>query len=112
MTDFQEILDRVMVNMGKLGELLPKEMDSFKTLREAALEEGALDPKAKELMALGISIAIKCEPCITSHMNNLVKMGVTKEEIKETIGVAIFMGGGPSIAYGGKALEAFEQLSK
>ena len=60
---------------------------------------------------MGISICIRCEPCIVSHVDSLVKMGVTKEEVQETVAVAVFMGGGPSVAYGGKALEVFDQLS-
>ena len=56
-------------------------------LHDAALEKGALDPKTKELIALGISICIRCEPCIISHVDSLIKLGVTKEEIQETVAV-------------------------
>lgn len=111
MFNFKESLNDVNESMSKLAESLPKEMKGFMNLHDAALVDGALNPKTKELIALGISICIKCEPCIVSHMDSLIQMGVTKKEIQETIAVAIFMGGGPSVAYGGKALEAFKQLS-
>ncbi|NMA94404.1 MAG: carboxymuconolactone decarboxylase family protein [Clostridiales bacterium] len=111
MTNYKELLKETNATMGKVGGALPNEMAGFMKLHDAALEDKALDPKAKELIALGISIAIKCEPCIVSHMTALIELGATREEIAETVGVAIFMGGGPSIAYGGKALEAFDQLS-
>ncbi len=110
MPDYKESLNGLNQNNMKIAKLLPDEMKGFMDLHHAALEDGAIHPKTKELIALGISIAIRCEPCIVSHVDSLVKMGATKEEIQETIAVAMFMGGGPSLAYGGKALEAFEQL--
>ncbi len=112
MSYFKEILNNCNQNNINVGKALPNEMAGFMQLHDAALEAGSLDTKTKELIALGISIAIKCEPCIASHMDSLIKLNVTREEVLETIGVAFFMGGGPSLAYGGKALEAFEQLSK
>ncbi|HZJ57278.1 MAG TPA: carboxymuconolactone decarboxylase family protein [Clostridia bacterium] len=111
MPDYKGSLKDINKSMMELGKLLPDEMNGFMNLHNAALAKGAMDPKTKELIALGISICIRCEPCIVSHVDSLIKMGVTKEEIKETVAVAIFMGGGPSVAYGGKVLEAFEQLS-
>lgn len=108
----KELLKKTNQNNMKLAKALPDEMGGFMKLHDAALEEGALDPKTKELIALGISIAIKCEPCIVSHMDSLIALDVSKEEIEETIGVAFFMGGGPAVAYGGKALAAYEELKK
>lgn len=112
MADYKDGRNNLNENMMKLGKLLPNEMNGFMSLHNAALENKTLDPKTKELIALGIAICIKCEPCIIGHVDSLIKIGVTKEEVQETIAVAIFMGGGPAIAYGGKALEAFEQLSE
>jgi len=111
MENYKDSLNNANENMMKLAQLIPNEMNSFMSLHDAALENGALDPKAKELIALGIGIAIRCETCILSHLNSLIKLGVTKKEIQETIAVAIFMGGGPSVGYGSKTLAAFEQLS-
>lgn len=112
MTDYKESLKEVNEGMMEIGKLLGKEMGGFMSLHNAALEKGAMDTKTKELIALGISISIRCEPCILSHTESLLELGVTKEEVLETIAVAIFMGGGPSIAYGGKALEIYNQLSQ
>lgn len=111
MSDHKKSLENVNKNMMELAKALPDEMKGFMNLHDAALEKGALDPKTKELIALGISICIRCEPCIISHVDSLIKLGVTKEEIQETVAVAMFMGGGPSVAYGGKTLEVFDQLS-
>lgn len=108
----KELLKKTNQNNMKLAKALPDEMGGFMKLHDAALEDGALDPKTKELIALGIAISVRCEPCIVSHTDSLIAMGVTREEIEETIAVALFMGGGPSLVYGGKALAAFDELKK
>lgn len=112
MSNYKNILNACNMELGGLAKALPKEMGGFMQLHDAALENKSLDVKTKELIALGISIVIKCEPCIASHINSLVELGATREEIVETIGVALFMGGGPATAYGGKALAAFDEFKK
>lgn len=83
---------------------------AFKQMHDKAIALGALDEKTKELIALGIAIADRCEGCIVSHVNSCKKLGVTKQEILETVEVAIMMGGGPSTVYGGKALACAEEI--
>ena len=73
--------------------------------------KGALDPKTKELIALAIGIDARCDGCIAFHVKALVRLGVTREEIAETVAMAVYMGGGPSLMYGGKALAAFDALT-
>lgn len=93
-----------------LFEAAPDVMRSYRGLMTAASKEGALSAKNKELIALAIGITSKCEGCLVFHIQNAIKHGVTREEIVETISVAIEMGGGPATVYGGKALAAFDQL--
>ncbi|NLM06763.1 MAG: carboxymuconolactone decarboxylase family protein [Tissierellia bacterium] len=112
MANFKEILNDCNAGMGLVAEGLEKEMKGFMELHDAALEDKVLSPKTKELIALGISIAVRCEPCIVSHIDALIKLGATREEILETVGVAMFMGGGPSVAYGGKAVQTFDEFKK
>jgi AhpD family alkylhydroperoxidase len=61
-------------------------------------------------MALAISVTSRCRGCIAYHVHDALKAGATRQEVLETIGVAIFMGGGPSMVYGCEALDALEQL--
>ncbi|KUF10274.1 carboxymuconolactone decarboxylase family protein [Pseudoponticoccus marisrubri] len=72
--------------------------------------DGALDHKQKELIALGIAVAIRCEPCILFHVEALVRLGATRDEIAETLAVCVEMGGGPGVMYGTKALACFDEL--
>ena len=84
--------------------------NGFTAMHKATFEPGALDVKQKELIALGIAITIHCEGCIACHIQSVLKSGATKEEIVETIGVAILMGGGPSIVYGNIAYNAMKEM--
>ena len=67
--------------------------------------------KTKELVALGIAISTRCEICIAFHVNSLVRLKTTREELCEALEMISYMGGGPSISYSAKALEAFDQFS-
>ena len=87
-------------------------MSGFNSLMKFSTSEGgALEPKTKELIALALGIAAHCDGCIGFHVQKLVKLGVTKEEFNELLGMAIYMGGGPSLMYAAEALMAYEQFS-
>ena len=84
---------------------------AFSGLAQAATKPGALDPKTKELIALAIGIAGRCDGCVGFHTQAAIRHGASRAEVLETIGVAIYMGGGPSYVYGAAALDAFDQLN-
>jgi AhpD family alkylhydroperoxidase len=79
-------------------------------MAHSALQSKALDAKAKELIALGIAVAVRCDDCIALHVKAAVERGASKEEVSETLGMAIYMGAGPSVMYASHALEAFAQF--
>ncbi len=82
----------------------------FATMHKAAGEDNSLSGKQKELISLGIAIAIRCESCIACHVQSALKEGATQEEIVETIGVSVVIGGGPSLVYGDKAYKAMKEM--
>ena len=110
-TTWTDTLRGVGRSTGKLAASAPDTMKAFGAMAGVVTQDGALDKKTKELMAISISICIRCEGCIAYHTQNALKAGATREEMVETIGVAIEMGGGPSTVYGSKALEAFDEFS-
>lgn len=110
--NYPEHLDYIRRLMGELGKGIPQTMSSFSRLHEKASEPGALDTKTKELIALGIAIAIRCGGCIAFHVNDALTAGATEDEILETIGVAILMGGGPAVMYGCEAWDATKQFKE
>jgi AhpD family alkylhydroperoxidase len=89
----------------------PGVMSGFSAIARAALEGKELEAKTKELIALGIAVAIRCDACIAFHAESAVKRGATRSEIMETMGMAIYMGAGPSVMYAAQAIEAFDQFA-
>lgn len=94
----------------QLKREIPEVMAAFGGLHQAGGKEGTLSVKQKELIALGISIGIRCESCIAFHLTDALKAGATVEEINETIGVSIVMGGGPALMYGAITKNFLTQL--
>ena len=84
---------------------------TFGALAQTAVAEGALDPKTKELIAIAISVVTRCDDCIGFHVKAAVDRGATREEILETLGMAIYMGAGPSAMYASHALAAYTQFA-
>ena len=94
----------------RLGQ--PEVMKHFSGMAQAALASNALDGKTKELIALAISVATRCDDCIGFHAKAALERGATREEIFETLGTAIYLGAGPAVMYAAHAIEAFDQLSQ
>lgn len=88
----------------------PEVMKAFSGMAQAALKANALDTKTKELVALAIAVAIRCDGCVAFHAEAAVKQGATREEIMETMGMAVYMGAGPSVMYAAQAVEAYDQF--
>ncbi len=110
MANYSEQAKAVFDFIGTLSNENPKIAEGFGTMHHAAGEDKALGGKHKELISLGIAICIRCEGCIACHTKAALEAGATQEEIVETIGTAIVMGGGPSIVYGDKAYKAMKEF--
>jgi AhpD family alkylhydroperoxidase len=109
--NYRDLTLSVSAGLATLKSSTPEVMKSFSELGRAATANGVLDKKTKELIALALSVAARCDPCIGFHMQSLVKLGVTRQEIDETLGVTTYMGGGPSVMYAASAIAAFNEFS-
>lgn len=111
-SDWKGFLDSLSPGLKALRGAQPDVMTGFSAIAMAALKPGALDGKNKELIALGISVAIRCDDCIGFHVKAAIEKGASREEVLETMGMAIYMGAGPSVMYAAHAVSAFDQLSE
>ncbi|MFI4940629.1 MAG: carboxymuconolactone decarboxylase family protein [Burkholderiales bacterium] len=107
-----ELTQSVSKNLATLRTDIPDVMKGFSDLARNASREGALGKKTKELIALALGVAAHCDACIGFHVQALVKLGVTKAELEEALGMAVYMGGGPSLMYSANALAAYEEFSQ
>tara|TARA_Y100001958_G_C21247497_1_gene578899 strand:+ start:3038 stop:3388 length:351 start_codon:yes stop_codon:yes gene_type:complete len=110
MKNYPEQYQELCTWMETLGQKIPGPMTGFSKLHESAIAPGALDSKVKELIALAIAITVRCDGCIAFHVHDALSGGATPEEIAETVGVAVMMGGGPSVVYGIEAMQAVQQF--
>lgn len=111
-TKYRDLTRRISGDLTSLRTHVPETMKAFNDLGRAALADGVLDRKTKELMALAIGVAARCDGCIGYHVQALVKLGATRQEIDETLGVVTYMGGGPALMYAANAVSAFEEFSR
>lgn len=106
---FAKTADDVVAGIGLIRDGAPATMKAFGSLAAAATAPEALDTKTKELMALAISIAVRCDGCVAYHTRAAMKAGAVRQEIVETVGIAVYMGGGPAAVYGADALRAYDE---
>ena len=110
--NYVDITRNISANLKKLRNDIPDTMKGFAALAQAATRDGALDKKTKELIALALGVAAHCDGCIGFHAEALVKLAATREEVEEALGMAIYMGGGPSLMYAADAIAAYEQFQQ
>ena len=107
--DWPAIAANLTVAVKELRVGAPDTMKAFSAMAQATTQAKALDTKTKELIALGIAVAVRCDPCIAFHVESARKHGATRDEVMETVGMAIYMGAGPSVMYAAQAVEAYDQ---
>jgi AhpD family alkylhydroperoxidase len=110
--NYPELTRQLSTNLKKLRKDIPDTLQGFSALAQAATRDGVLDKKTKELIALALGVAAHCDGCIGFHVEALVRLRATRQEIEETLGMAVYMGGGPSLMYAADAIAAFEQFEK
>jgi AhpD family alkylhydroperoxidase len=110
-TNWPEFTDQTNARMARLRKAMPEPSAAFAGLAKSAISPGVLDSKTKELIALAIGITARCDGCLAFHAKAAKKLGASRDEIIETIAVALYMGGGPSMIYGAEALDAFDSVA-
>ncbi len=89
----------------KLGELAPNATSAFWAYDKAALAEGAIPKKYKELMAIAVALTTQCPYCIELHRQAALKAGVTEQELGEAVHVAAALRAGAAITHGTHLLQ-------
>ena len=109
--DWKLFLNKTKKDFVSLSEEIPDTFKGFSIMGKEAKKNGLIDEKTKEFVALGIAISTRCESCIGFHVESLIRLETTRDELIEVLAMCSYMGGGPSITFSTKALEAFDQLS-
>ncbi|MFN3988275.1 MAG: carboxymuconolactone decarboxylase family protein [Rhodocyclaceae bacterium] len=108
---FTQITGDVSRALRTMHKEVPEVMQGFGALSKAALKPGVLSELDKELIALAIGVASRCDACIGFHVKALIRLGVTREQLLETLAVCTYMGGGPVLMYAAEAVRAYEEFT-
>ena len=95
-----------------LRALHPEIVKGFVALNNGAAQTKHLDAKTRELISLAVTVTTRCDGCIDAHVRKAKAAGATKEEIVETLAMAIYMGAGPSAMYASHAFNAYTQFAE
>ena len=109
--DHTGLIQNISAQLGPFRKAQPEAMQGFGQLAKAAMAEGAVSEKHKELIALAIGITQHCSGCIGFHVKALKRLGATKAELEEMLAVCVYMGGGPALMYASEAMAAWEQMA-
>lgn len=105
-----EVLGELRQPARELREHIPEVVGAYATMQRAAMGEGDLPAKVKELIALAIAVTRECDGCVAAHVRGAARQGATESEVAEAMGVAILMNGGPATVWAPRALAAFQEI--
>lgn len=105
------LIQNINENLGGFRKSQSEAMQGFAQLAKAAMTEGVVSAKHKELMALAIGITQHCSGCIGFHVKALHRLGCSKPELEEMLAVCVYMGGGPALMYTAEALKAWDAMA-
>ncbi|WP_293761142.1 carboxymuconolactone decarboxylase family protein [uncultured Aquitalea sp.] len=108
--DYKQLAADLGATLADFRKEIPETMKGFGQMSRAAHADAALSNKTKELIAMAIGIANRCQGCLAFHAKALVDLGCSRAEFMEMLQVAVYMGGGPSLMTAAEALQAYEQF--
>ena len=106
--DVKAFYKKFEADTDKMKKRVPNMMAGFGGLFQKTMGEGKLTVREKELIAVGIAMAIQCKPCIFLHVKKCLGSGATKEEILEAAQVSVMMSGGPGFTHMPEVIDALE----
>lgn len=109
--EYSEVITSLAEPTKSLREASPDVWAGFGALHKAAVADGVLSAKVKELMALAIAVVKQCDGCIAYHAKAAARRGATAEEVAEALGVALLMDGGTASVYGPRAWDAYREFA-
>lgn len=108
--DHISLVNEITSNLTPFRKSQSEAMKGFAQLAQAAMAEGVISAKHKELIALAIGITQHCSGCIGFHVKALQKLGATRAECEEMLSVCVYMGGGPALMYSAETLKAWDDM--
>jgi AhpD family alkylhydroperoxidase len=105
-----EVIGEIRDPARELREQIPEVFAGYAAMQRAAIADGALPGRIKELIALAIAVTRECDGCIAAHALGAARRNATEEEVAEALGVAVMMNGGPGTVWAPRAFAAFREV--
>ena len=109
MLDWNEYRKQLATTIAEIGRLSPETVRGYRELSDAGNKTARLDAKTRELIALDVAVARQCDGCITVHADAAVRLGASREEIAEALGVAVSVNAGAALVYSARVMDAVAQ---
>lgn len=107
MLDWPDYRRQLGEGVKQLGKLSPETLKGYSTLSNAGRQADVLGAKTRELIALAVAVTVRCDGCIATHVDAASKLGASREEIAEALGVAIAVNAGAALVYSARTLDAY-----
>lgn len=108
--NYTKLTQALSEKLSQMRTEIPATMQGFSQMAQSAVKDNVLSHKQKEMMAMSIAIAMRCQGCLGFHAKALVNAGCTRAEFMEMLQIAMYMGGGPSVMTAAEALIAYEEF--
>lgn len=112
MMDWKQYRDQLRARVAEIGDFSADTVKGYGTLSGAGARTGHLDPKTRELIALAAAVSLRCDGCIAVHTALARKLGTSKEELAEALGVAISVNAGAALVYSTRVFDAFDSSAQ
>jgi AhpD family alkylhydroperoxidase len=112
MTTYTEVIEALKEPTRTLRRAQPDTWKGFGALHHAAMADGEVPARIKELVALAIAVIKECDGCIAYHADAAARKGASDAEVAEILGVALLMGGGPASVWAPRAWAAYQEFAK
>jgi AhpD family alkylhydroperoxidase len=106
MLDWNDYHRQILATLAQFGRLSPDTLRGYRTLSDAGTKTQHLEPKTRELIALAVAVTARCDGCIIVHTKAALQHGATREEIAESLGVAVAVNAGAALIYSTRVLDA------
>ena len=93
-----------LTKLKNMGGLAPEIMKAFWAFDKAAVADGSIPVKAKELIAVAVAFTTQCPYCIDIHTANARKAGATDAEVIEAAMIAASLRAGAAVTHATHAL--------
>jgi AhpD family alkylhydroperoxidase len=107
MLDWNQYRKQLATTIAEIAKSSPDLVKGYRTIVGAHATDGALDPKTRELVALAVAVTLRCDGCITTHVDLARKRGATEAEITDALGVAVMVNAGATLVYSARTIDAY-----